>query len=76
MRRGKSEEIPRTTIRLSRSQKQALRVAAGYCNESYQVFMKRISLAVAYQIIANKSAEGFEFSSRTARKVTFIDESE
>lgn len=76
MRHGKSEEIPRTTIRLSREEKQTLRVAAAYCNTSYQVFMRNVALKAANQIIANKSAAGFEFRTTKHRKVTFIDESE
>lgn len=75
MARGKKkEEIPITTIRLSREQKQTLRVAAAYCNEPYQVFMKRVAMYVAEQIVRNKSAAGFEFRTIRSRKVTFIDD--
>jgi uncharacterized protein (DUF1778 family) len=75
MARGKKkEEIPITTIRLSRKDKQLLRVAAALCNTSYQVFMRNAALAAADQIIRNKSAAGFEFRTIRTRKVTFIDE--
>lgn len=75
MARGKrKEEIPITTIRLSREQKQRLRVAAAYCDTTYQRFMRNVALAAADQIIRNKSAAGFEFQTVRTRKVTFIDE--
>lgn len=74
MRRGKSEEIPRTTIRLSRSQKQLIRIAAAYFNLPYQVYLKRVVLAHAEQVVRNQGSQGFEFQTVSTRKVTFIDE--
>lgn len=78
MRDGRIEkirEIPRTTIRLSRSQKQLIRVAAAYFNLPYQIYLKRVVIAHAQQVVRNQSALGYEFKTIT-RKVTFIDEQE
>ncbi len=73
-RAKKKADIPVTTIRLTVAQKQLIRVAAAYFNLPYQVYLKRVVLAHAEQVVRNKTSIGHEFKTVTERKVTFIDE--
>lgn len=74
MRRRKKEEIPVTSIRLSHDDKQTIRIAAAYCNSSYQNYMRRVVLEHAKAVIRAKAAIKIEFQTMPTRKVVFLDE--
>lgn len=70
----KLTDHPVTTIRLTRSQKQLLRIAAAHLGLHYQTFMRRVSLNAAWQIIHSESPDKFNLQGGRERKITIPDE--